>query len=76
MSLFSFLIITLLGLLICYIVFDNTNFKEGEIIIAPVWGLLLGVHYNKDYEENNDVIHTWQFSLFLCIITFKWVTSS
>tara|TARA_R100000734_G_C3224736_1_gene34915 strand:+ start:238 stop:462 length:225 start_codon:yes stop_codon:yes gene_type:complete len=72
MSLLSFFFITIVGLIICYFVFDFTSFKKGEVIVTPVCGLLLGIHYNKDYLDDNSVEHTWQFSVFVFIITFKW----
>ena len=67
----SFFALTVICLIVGYLIFDNTNFKDGEIIIAPVYGFLLGFHYNK--EEYEDLSHyTIQFSLFLIMITFRW----
>ena len=67
----SFFTLTVICLIIGYFIFDNTNFKDGEIIVAPVHGCLLGFHYNKEEYENENQ-YTLQFSLFLVIITFNW----
>ena len=67
----SFFILTVICLIIGYLIFDNTNFIDGEIIIAPVYGFLLGFHYNKEEHENENQ-YTLQFSLLFVIITFTW----
>ena len=71
MTLISFLLLTVIALSIGYAIFQLTNFKDGEIIVAPVNGFLLGFHYNKEENENENQ-YTLQFSLFLVIITFNW----
>jgi hypothetical protein len=73
MGLITLFVITILGLLICYLIFDNTAFIQGEIIVTPVVGILIGLH-NSKIEEEDEIHHSWQFSLFFVIITFNWVT--
>jgi hypothetical protein len=71
MSFLTLFIITSIGLCLCYFVFDYTDFSKGEIIITPIIGILLGLHYKK-HEDEIEFHHTCQFSLILVIITFNW----
>lgn len=71
MTLISFFLITFIATVIGYIFFDMTDFKVGEIVITPVWGVLLGIHYHKNYDDKN-TNHTFQCCLCFLIITYKW----
>jgi cbb3-type cytochrome oxidase subunit 1 len=62
------LIATLLGFAV---------WKEAEIIVAGTYSFLLGVLYDREYYEDDNVIdHTFQIALICIVITFKWETYS
>jgi hypothetical protein len=48
---------------------------DGEVIIAPIKGLMLGALYNDDIEEE-ETEHTIQIVLLIISITFIWVTQN
>ena len=48
---------------------------DGEVIIAPIKGLMLGALYNDDIEEE-ETEHTIQIVLLIISITFIWVTTT
>ncbi|MDF1677003.1 MAG: hypothetical protein P1U29_03900 [Candidatus Pelagibacter bacterium] len=68
----SIFIALAVGCLLTYIYFQNIDFLEGEIILAPVHGFLIGFHYNKNEELEHEIQHTAQFSFIFIIITFVW----
>ena len=65
----SIFIVLAVGCLLTYIYFQNIDFLEGEIILAPVHGFLIGFHYNKNEELEHEIQHTAQFSFIFIIIT-------
>ena len=48
---------------------------DGEVIIAPIKGLMIGALYNDDIEEE-ETEHTIQIVLLIISITFIWVTTT
>lgn len=67
MIIISFIIFTI------YFLLQLTVKRGGEIIIAPIKGLMLGALYNDDVEEE-ETEHTIQIVLFIISITFIWIT--
>jgi hypothetical protein len=46
---------------------------DGDVIIAPIKGLMLGALYNDDVDDE-ETEHTIQIVLFVISITFIWIT--
>lgn len=71
MTLISFLLLTVIALTIGYAIFQLTSFDGGHIAVAPVYGLMLGFHYNTE-TYTTEKHHTLQFSFFLVMIELNW----
>lgn len=69
MILISFVLFTI------YFLMQLMNKYNGEVIIAPIKGLMLGALYNDDIEEE-ETEHTIQIVLLIISITFIWVTTT
>lgn len=48
---------------------------DGDVIIAPIKGLMFGALYNDDI-DNRETEHTIQIVLFVISITFIWITTN
>jgi hypothetical protein len=48
---------------------------DGDVIIAPIKGLMAGALYNNDI-DNRETEHTIQIVLFVISITFIWITTT
>jgi hypothetical protein len=48
---------------------------DGDVIIAPIKGLMLGALYNDDIDDE-ETEHTIQIVLFVISITFIWITTN
>jgi hypothetical protein len=46
---------------------------NGEVIIAPIKGLMVGALYNDDI-DNEETEHTIQIVIFVISITYIWTT--
>jgi len=69
MILISFILITIYFLMQLMVKYD------GDVIIAPIKGLMAGALYNNDiYDEETE--HTIQIVLFVISITFIWITTN
>ena len=69
MILISFILFTI------YFLMQLMAKYDGEVIIAPIKGLMLGALYNDDIEEE-ETEHTIQIVLLIISITFIWVTTT
>ncbi len=69
MILISFVIFTI------YFLMQLMAKYDGEVIIAPIKGLMIGALYNDDIEEE-ETEHTIQIVLLIISITFIWVTTT
>jgi hypothetical protein len=47
---------------------------NGDVIIAPIKGLMLGALYNDDI-DNEETEHTIQIVIFVISITYIWTTN-
>ena len=64
----SFLLITI------YFLMQLMNKYNGDVIIAPIKGLMLGALYNDDI-DNEETEHTIQIVIFVISITYIWTTN-
>ena len=48
---------------------------DGEVIIAPIKGLMAGALYNNDI-DNEETEHTIQILIFVISINFIWTTTN
>jgi hypothetical protein len=48
---------------------------DGDVIIAPIKGLMLGALYNDDI-DNEETEHTIQIVIFVISITYIWTTTN
>jgi hypothetical protein len=48
---------------------------DGDVIIAPIKGLMAGALYNNDIDDE-ETEHTIQIVLFVISITFIWITTT
>jgi hypothetical protein len=48
---------------------------DGDVIIAPIKGLMAGALYNNDIDDE-ETEHTIQIVLFVISITFIWITTN
>lgn len=48
---------------------------DGEVILAPIKGLMAGALYNNDVDDE-ETEHTIQIVLFVISITFIWITTN
>lgn len=69
MILISFVVFTI------YFLMQLMTKYDGEVIIEPIKGLMLGALYNDDI-EGKETEHTIQIVLLIISITFIWVTTT
>jgi len=67
MILISFILFTI------YFLMQLMAKYDGDVIIAPIKGLMLGALYNDDVDDE-ETEHTIQIVLFVISITFIWIT--
>ena len=49
--------------------------RDGDIILAPIKGLMLGALYNDDVDDE-ETEHTIQIVIFVISITYIWTTTN
>ena len=64
----SFILVTI------YFLMQLTAKYNGDVIIAPIKGLMLGALYNDDI-DNEETEHTIQIVIFVISITYIWTTN-
>jgi hypothetical protein len=69
MILISFVLVTI------YFLLQLTAKYNGDVIIAPIKGLMLGALYNDDI-DNEETEHTIQIVIFVISITYIWTTTN
>ena len=69
MILISFILFTIYFLMQLMVKYD------GDVIIAPIKGLMAGALYNNDI-DNEETEHTIQIVIFVISITFIWITTN
>jgi hypothetical protein len=69
MILISFILFTI------YFLMQLMAKYDGDVIIAPIKGLMLGALYNDDIDDE-ETEHTIQIVLFVISITFIWITTN
>lgn len=69
MILISFILFTIYFLMQLMVKYD------GDVIIAPIKGLMAGALYNNDIDDE-ETEHTIQIVLFVISITFIWITTT
>lgn len=69
MILISFILFTIYFLMQLMVKYD------GDVIIAPIKGLMAGALYNNDIDDE-ETEHTIQIVLFVISITFIWITTN
>lgn len=53
--------------------FGFAVWKQAEVIIAGTYSILVGLLYDRQEYDDEDVIdHTLQIALIFIVITFKW----
>jgi hypothetical protein len=65
----SFILVTI------YFLMQLTAKYNGDVIIAPIKGLMLGALYNDDI-DNEETEHTIQIVIFVISITYIWTTTN
>jgi hypothetical protein len=65
----SFVLVTI------YFLLQLTAKYDGDVIIAPIKGLMLGALYNDDI-DNEETEHTIQIVIFVISITYIWTTTN
>jgi hypothetical protein len=65
----SFVLVTI------YFLLQLTSKYDGDVIIAPIKGLMLGALYNDDI-DNEETEHTIQIVIFVISITYIWTTTN
>lgn len=65
----SFILVTI------YFLMQITAKYNGDVIIAPIKGLMLGALYNDDI-DNEETEHTIQIVIFVISITYIWTTTN
>jgi hypothetical protein len=63
----SFILVTI------YFLLQLTAKYNGDVIIAPIKGLMLGALYNDDIDDE-ETEHTIQIVIFVISITYIWTT--
>ena len=58
-----------------YFLMQLMNKYNGEVIIAPIKGFIIGALYNDDIEEE-ETEHTIQIVFLVISISFIWVTTN
>jgi hypothetical protein len=56
-----------------YFLMQLTAKYNGDVIIAPIKGLMIGALYNDDI-DNEETEHTIQIVIFVISITYIWTT--
>lgn len=69
MILISFILFTI------YFLMQLIAKYDGDVIIAPIKGLMAGALYNNDIDDE-ETEHTIQIVLFVISITFIWITTN
>lgn len=69
MIIISFILFTIYFLMQLMVKYD------GDVIIAPIKGLMAGALYNNDIDDE-ETEHTIQIVLFVISITFIWITTN
>ena len=69
MILISFILFTIYFLMQLMVKYD------GDVIIAPIKGLMAGALYNNDIDDE-ETEHTIQIVIFVISITFIWITTN
>jgi hypothetical protein len=69
MIIIGFLVFTI------YFLMQLMNKYNGEVIIAPIKGIMAGALYNDDIDDE-ETEHTIQIVLFVISITFIWITTN
>ena len=54
---------------------EVVHYYQGEVLIAPIKGLMFGALYNND-EGPEDIEHTIQILLFIFSFNFIWYTKN
>ena len=63
----------MIGILLITALFAFAVWKQAEVIIAGTYSLLVGLLYDRQEYDDEDVIdHTLQIALIFIVITFKW----
>ena len=62
-------------LITIYFLMQLTAKYNGDVIIAPIKGLMLGALYNDDI-DNEETEHTIQIVIFVISITYIWTTTN
>lgn len=57
-----------------YFLMQLTAKYNGDVIIAPIKGLMIGALYNDDI-DNEETEHTIQIVIFVISITYIWTTT-
>ena len=65
----SFILVTI------YFLMQLTAKYNGDVIIAPIKGLMLGALYNDDIDDE-ETEHTIQIVIFVISITYIWTTTN
>ncbi len=65
----SFVLVTI------YFLLQLTAKYNGDVIIAPIKGLVLGALYNDDIDDE-ETEHTIQIVIFVISITYIWTTTN
>jgi hypothetical protein len=65
----SFVLVTI------YFLLQLTAKYDGDVIIAPIKGLMVGALYNDDI-DNEETEHTIQIVIFVISITYIWITTN
>ena len=58
-----------------YFLMQLTAKYNGDVIIAPIKGLMIGALYNDDI-DNEETEHTIQIVIFVISITYIWTTTN
>jgi hypothetical protein len=58
-----------------YFLMQLTAKYNGDVIIAPIKGLMLGALYNDEI-DNEETEHTIQIVIFVISITYIWTTTN
>ncbi len=63
----------MIGILLITALFGFAVWKQAEVIIAGTYSILVGLLYDRQEYDDEDVIdHTLQIALIFIVITFKW----
>lgn len=65
----SFVLVTI------YFLMQLTAKYNGDVIIAPIKGLMIGALYNDDIDDE-ETEHTIQIVIFVISITYIWTTTN